>query len=41
MTDPKENAELSEELSSDELKNVSGGVSSKFVFDDDTATEGL
>ena len=27
MTNPKENEELNEELSSDELKGVSGGVS--------------
>lgn len=26
MTDPKENEEISEELSTDELKSVSGGV---------------
>ena len=29
MTDPKENEEINEELSTDELKSVSGGVISK------------
>ena len=27
MTDPKENEDINEELSTDELKNVSGGLS--------------
>ena len=39
MADPKENEEVSEELSTDELKSVSGGVSSKFAINDDTATQ--
>ena len=32
MTDPKENEEISEELSIDELKSVSGGISDESVI---------
>ena len=32
MTDPKENEALSEEISSDELKSVSGGISDEPVI---------
>ena len=32
MTDPTENEEINEELSSDELKSVSGGISDEPAF---------
>ncbi len=33
MTDPKENEEINEELSTDELKDVSGGIVSEVGMD--------